>query len=106
MRVLMNRDLLNLYESGSSKEYKDVARNSELLEGFRRAVRTMTLVTSVAELGGFSYLHYEKLKYQWSGFSSVRLSNRYVHRLIFKETDDGLQVEIIDINDTHYGNKR
>ena len=72
MRVLMNRDLLDLYESGRSKAYKDVARNSELMEGF----------------------------------SSVRLSNRYVHRLIFKETDDGLQVEIIDINDTHYGNKR
>ena len=106
MRVLMNRDLLDLYESGRSKAYKDVARNSELMEGFRRAVRMMTLVTSAAELGGFSYLHYEQLKYQWSGFSSVRLSNRYVHRLIFKETDDGLQVEIIDINNTHYGNKR
>lgn len=83
MRVLMNRDLLDLYESGRSKEYKDVARNRELMEGFRRAVRMMTLVTTVAELGAFSYLHYEQLKYQWSGFSSVRLSNRHVHRLIF-----------------------
>ena len=106
MRVLMNRDLLDLYESGRSKEYKDVARNRELMEGFRRAVRMMTLVTTVAELGAFSYLHYEQLKYQWSGFSSVRLSNRHVHRLIFKETDNGLQVELIDIDDTHYGNKR
>lgn len=84
MRVLMNRDLLDLYESGRSKEYKDVARNRELMEGFRRAVRMMTLVTTVAELGAFSYLHYEQLKYQWSG----------------------LQVELIDIDDTHYGNKR
>ena len=106
MRVLMNRDLLDLYESGRSRAYKEVARNSELMEGFRRAVRMMTLVTSVAELRRFSYLHYEQLKYQWSGFSSVRLSNSYVHRLIFKETDNGLQVELIDINDTHYGNKR
>lgn len=63
MRVLMNRDLLDLYESGRSKEYKDVARNRELMGGFRRAVRMMTLVTTVAELGAFSYLHYEQLKW-------------------------------------------
>ena len=44
--------------------------------------------------------------YQWSGYSSVRLSNRYVHRLLFKETADGLEVELIEIDDTHYGNKR
>ena len=47
----------------------------------------------------------ERLRHQWSGCSSVRLSNSYIHRLIFRETSDGLQVELIDIDDTHYGNK-
>lgn len=43
--------------------------------------------------------------YEWSGYSSIRLSNRFVHRLIFMETPDGLEVEILKIDQTHYGNK-
>ena len=82
MRVLMNRDLLDLYESGRSRAYKEVARNSELMEGFRRAVRMMTLVTSVAELGGFSYLHYEHLKYQ----RIASRNNRYKQYTLWKQT--------------------
>ena len=106
MNVLMNQELLDLYKSGKSKRYQDVERNRELMEGFIRAVNTMVTVKNVNELSGFSYLHYERLKFQWSGYSSVRLSNRYVHRLLFKETADGLEVELIEIDDTHYGNKR
>ena len=105
MNVLMNQDLLDLYQNGKSRRYREVERNSELMEGFIRAVNTMIMVNSVSELSGFSYLHYEQLKYQWSGYSSVRLSNRFVHRLIFTETTDGLEVELIEIDDTHYGNK-
>ena len=105
MIVLMNQELLDLYQSGKSKRYQEVERNRELLEGFIRAVNTMITANNVSELSGFSYLHYEKLKYQWSGYSSVRLSNRYVHRLILKETTDGLEIELIEIDDTHYGNK-
>ena len=102
----MNQDLLDLYQNGKSKRYKDVEKNRELMAGFIRAVGTMTMVNSISELSGFSHLHYEKLKYQWSGYSSVRLSNRFVHRLIFTETNDGLEVELIEIDDTHYGNKQ
>lgn len=106
MNVLMNQDLLDLYQNGKCKSYKEVERSRELLEGFIRAVDTMKMVNTVSELSGFSYLHYEQLKYQWSGFSSVRLSNRFVHRLVFTETTDGLEVNLIEIDDTHYGNKR
>ena len=65
----------------------------------------MISASSTAELEKFSFLHYEKLKHQLSGLSSVRLSNRYVHRLIFREIDDGVEIELIEIDDTHYGNK-
>lgn len=51
------------------------------------------------------YPEVERLKYQWSGYSSVRLSNKYVHRLIFTERENGLEIELIDIDNTHYGNK-
>ena len=106
MKVLMNHDLLDLYMNRKSKKYKEVEMNRELMDGFIRAVSIMIMVSNVNELSGFSYLHYEKLKYQWSGYSSVRLSNRYVHRLIFRETTDGLEIEIIELDNTHYGNKR
>ena len=106
MRVLMNQNLLDLYQTGKSRKYKEVEKNRDLLEGFIRAVNIMTIVQDVSELSGYSYLHYEQLKYEWSGYSSVRLSNRYVHRIIFTETEDGLEVELIEIDDTHYGNKR
>lgn len=105
MNVLMNEDLYELYVSGRSRKYKEVERNHLLMESFVRAVRIMTQVRDVAELRGYSYLHYEQLKYEWSGYSSIRLSNRFVHRLIFMETPDGLEVELLKIDQTHYGNK-
>ena len=55
----------------------------------------------------FSFLHYEKLKYQKDEpKSSVRLVNGMVERLIFTETEDGIEVELIEIDSTHYGNKK
>ena len=38
--------------------------------------------------------------------SSVRLVNGLVERLLFSETDDGIEVELIEIDSTHYGNKK
>jgi hypothetical protein len=29
-----------------------------------------------------------------------------VERLLFKETKDGIEVELIEIDSTHYGNKK
>ena len=63
-------------------------------------------VSNINELSKFSRLHYEKLKHEYYGFSSVRLSNSFVHRLIFTENEEGIEVKLIEIDDTHYGNKR
>lgn len=105
MNVSMTKDLLDLYSKGKCKRYKDVARNPVLLSGFILAVDTMKSVQDIQELKAFSRLHYEQLKYEYSGYSSVRLSNSYVHRLIFTEGEDGIRVELIKIDETHYGNK-
>ena len=77
MRVLMNQDQLELYQSSKSRRYREVERNRELMKGFIRVVNIMTVVNNVHELSGFSYLHYEQLK----------------------------EVKLIDIDKTHYGNK-
>lgn len=105
MDVTMPGDLLDLYSGRECKRYKDVARNPVLIGGFIKAVDTMKQVNDIEELKAFSRLHYEKLKYEYSGYSSVRLSNSYVHRLIFSENENGIEVQRIEIDDTHYGNK-
>ncbi len=102
----MPDELYVLYTTGKSRRYGNVAENRQLMSGFIRAVQTMEYVEDVSELKKFSYLHYEQLRYEYAGYSSVRLSNSYVHRLIFKELEGGIQVELLEIDDTHYGNKR
>ena len=37
MIVLMNEELKTLYETGKSREYRDIERNPELSRGFVRA---------------------------------------------------------------------
>ncbi len=101
----MTKELEELYLTGESKIYKDVAKTPELLKGYTRAISTLVQAVDSEQLKQFSFLHYEKLRYQFSGISSVRLSNRYVHRLLFTELEDGIKVQLITIDNTHYGNK-
>ena len=82
MKVLMTQELYKLYTEGKSREYKEVAMNKELYSGFVRAVKSIESAGNVAA------------------------SNRYVHRLILRELEDGVQVDLIEIDDTHYGNKK
>ena len=106
MIVIMNEDLKGLYETGKSRAYQTIERTPGLLYGFVRAIKIMESAANISVLKEFSFLHYEQLRHEWSGYSSVRLSNRYVHRLIFREIEDRLEIQIIDIDDTHYGNKK
>lgn len=106
MKVEADGDLKELMETGTNRRYKNIVRNKELIDGFHRAVDTMKAAENIEALKNISFLHYEKLKYELSGLSSVRLSNRYVHRLIFEEKDDLITLKLIEIDDTHYGNKK
>jgi len=105
MRVIADGDLLELITTGKNRRYREVERNNDLLSGLKKAVAIMLSVNNAQELKTFSYLHYEKLKYEYSGLSSVRLNNRFVHRLIFEEFEDSISLKLIEIDATHYGNK-
>lgn len=100
--------LLELYETGKTKDkrYKGFCKNKKFIDRYTRVVKTMYSVESTADLRLFSFLHYEKLKYQVEPRSSVRIVNGMVERLLFTETDDGIEVELIEIDSTHYGNKK
>lgn len=109
MKVKFKDDvLLELYETGKTKDnrYKKICKNKRLVDGYIRAVEIMFDVNKTDDLKKFSFLHYEKLKYQESPQSSVRILNGMVERLLFTETEDGIEVELIEINSTHYGNKK
>jgi hypothetical protein len=63
----------------------------------------MCNVESTESLKDFSFLHYEKLRY--NNRSSIRIVNGEIERLIFTENEEGIEVELIEIDNTHYGNK-
>ena len=101
--------LSELYETGKTKDrkYKQICKNKKLIDGYIKVVSIMYDVDSTEDLKPFSFLHYEKLKYQKDEPKcSVRLVNGMVERLIFTETEDGIEVELIEIDSTHYGNKK
>lgn len=109
MKIIFKEEALSdLYEHGKTddRKYKKLCRNKKLVEGYQRAVSIMYDVDSTEELKPFSFLHYEKLRYQQEPMSSVRIVNGMVERLLFTETEDGIEVELIEIDNTHYGNKK
>lgn len=107
MKVLYeDKGIEELITTGKSKRYKKISRSRDLLDGLLAAHRIMESVADASQLSAFSHLHYEKLRYQYSGKSSVRIAHGHVERLIFRELEDGIVVELIEIDDTHYGNKK
>ena len=109
MKVKFREEALSeLFYTGSTsdRKYRNICRNKKLLTGYVNAVRAMMGMDNVEGLKRLSFLHYERLKYQRDEpRSSVRIANGYIERLIFTETDDGIEIELIEIDSTHYGNR-
>lgn len=80
------------------------AKKKRLVDGYIRAVGVMYRTATTQELRQYGFLHYEKLAHDPR--SSIRIVNGMVERLLFTETDDGIEVELIEIDSTHYGNKK
>ena len=109
MKIIFKDEALSeLYKNGRTEDhkYKKMCRNKKLIAGYQRAVSIMYDVDSTEDLRPFSFLHYEKLKYLKEPLSSVRLVNGMVERLLFTETEDGIEIELVEIDSTHYGNKK
>ena len=101
-----DKDLKELIETGYNKKYKKYARNTRFMEALLVAYNYMSILPKAADLGRYSFLHYEKLRYTKEGKSSVRVLNGYVERILFREYEEGIRIEILDLDDTHYGNKK
>ncbi len=103
--VFIDNALKELYETGKTKSsrYKKLCRDRSFIVDYIGVVDLMFSVDKVDDLKTYSFLHYEKLKHRPE--SSVRIDNGQVERLIFTEHEDGIEVRIIEIDSTHYGNK-
>lgn len=101
-----DEDLEELVRSGRNRKYRKVERSKALMSGLSRVIAVMRGVPNVASLKNYSFLKYEKLKHAYSGLSSVRLANGHVERLIFSEHEGGIKVKLIELDETHYGNKK
>lgn len=105
---ILEEDLEILLRTGRGVgKYKKLGRDKALIKGAAQAYNIMRAVVKTADLRSYSFLHYEQLKYQGDSITgSVRLVNGRVERLIFNETADGFEITLLEIDNTHYGNKK
>ena len=97
-------DLKELIETGHNNKYKRYSKDKRFMEGLARAYKLMLAVEKARGQIAYSFLHYERLRNN-AELSSVRVVNGRVERLLFRETEDGIEITIIELNNDHYGNK-
>lgn len=88
----------------STKPFVKYKSNRRLLKDIDKVMIILQRVNSCSDLARYAALHYEHLKYEMSGLSSVRLGYDTKYRLIFKEVDGGIKICVIEISE-HYGDK-
>ena len=96
-------ELEELIITHQSKKYKKYTRDKKFLWALDRVFNDLQGVAKCSDLKQLSYLHYEQLKR--IGLSSVRVMNGRVERLLFKELENGLRITIIELDETHYGQR-
>ncbi|MCR4738286.1 MAG: hypothetical protein K5846_09050 [Bacteroidales bacterium] len=99
-------DLKELIEYGKNNKYKRLSKDKGFCTALVSVYNRLLSVENANELKQFSSLHYEKLKYDRSGQSSVRIQNGRVERLIFEEFDGGIKIVLLELNESHYGRKK
>lgn len=102
--IFEDNDLEELVTTGRNNKYKKYAKDAKFMQALVRDYNTMSAVSSTASLSQYSYLHYEKLEN--CDLSSIRVMNGRVERILFRETQEGLVITIIELDNTHYGNKK
>lgn len=105
MRITFkDEELRRLIELGRSRKYKKISKDNTFKRHLIEVYAILRTVDNTAELNSFSSLHYEKLKH--IDLSSVRVMNGRVERLLFREIDNGIEIILIELNETHYGKKK
>lgn len=105
--IFEDKDLEELIITGKNRKYKNIARDKKLLKELLEVYNLFVWLSSIDKIKEYSFLHYEKLKHEYSGKSCVRpFGNKRVERLIFTENDNKIEITILELDNTHYGNKK
>ena len=103
--TIIDEDLEELITTGkNSGKYEKLSRDKKFVQRLAVVYSTMASVENTDGLKQYSFLHYEKLKHV--NQSSVRIMNNRVERLLFTENENGIEITIMELNETHYGNKK
>lgn len=101
-----NKEIEAFIMSGiaDSRPYSKWRSNHQLRMDIDKVMRILSVAENCSELPLYKALHYERLKYDRIGQSSVRLGFKSKFRLIFTELNNGIIINIIEISE-HYGDK-
>jgi len=105
MKIAFEKEYLReLYDTGKTTDKKHRFQ-PRVVSGYVKCVKTLIDAEEIEELFGYNSLHYEKLKGDKKGLSSVRINDQY--RLEFREIfnlNTLLGVEICSLTDitNHY----
>lgn len=107
MKVIFeDKEIQELIQNRKSKKYKDLTKKAGFVDRLVYIYTVISAAQNAQELYNYSWMHYEALKHEYSGYNSIRIKNGWVERLIVKESDEGITIEMIEINTDHYGNKK
>ena len=99
-----DEDLEELIFTGMNRKYKKYSRDRKFMENLIDVYNYIRAAADIKALSAYSFLHYERLRH--NDLSSVRIMNNRVERLLFRELENGICITIIELNTTHYGNKK
>lgn len=104
--VFDDKALQEIYEQGYTKDKKYVkyCRDRKFIEKLVRQIDIIVASLTYESLLATPILHYERLKHNYAGYSSFRINS--VERVICREHKDYIELTIIKLDDTHYGNKK
>ncbi len=83
-----------LYEKGKTEDKKH-RYQPQIVNGYLKCVRALVNAEKIEELFGHNSLHYEKLKGDKKGLSSLRINDQY--RLEFREIVNSNNVSGIEV---------
>lgn len=94
-------DLIALLSGKCLGRYRKLRSDADFLNNLNQVKKILEQAGSVRDLSCYKRLHYEQLRHEMSGMSSIRIGYKSPWRMVFRETDEGLCIIIIDINN-HY----
>jgi proteic killer suppression protein len=86
--------LYELYKTGKTTDKKNRFQ-PQIINGFLKCVKALVNAEKIEELISFKSLHYEKLKGDKKGLSSMRINDQY--RLEFREIVNPNNMLIVEI---------